>query len=356
MASEVEIGPVLTKRGTKAFKFLKVATGGDGGDLGIPVHVIAGGQPGPRVVVMSSAHGYETRQISALQAVHEQLDPEHMIGELVLIPVANPVAFEMGTRGTWIDSLWGDSGNMNRMWPGRPNGWLTERFCHAIATQVFEGATVVMDFHGFTPQLALAYGYIGVGDENSLDYQVSRVFGHELLVYNPPEDLVEKRQTSGTSKVYLRSKNIAAYSCEIGEFYGVEGQRGSHSEEELFRGVPEVGVTGITNVMKHLKMIPGDLVRPKIQLRVEPELNLRPSHGGVVVTNFGVKDLGRVLPRGTVLGTVISPYTFETLEEIVAPFEENLLLATLFQQPFTRVNPGDYGYIVADHGRTQELS
>lgn len=354
MAELVEVGPVGVERGGRAFGFLPIATGADGGEIGIPVHVIAGRRDGPKLVIMSSAHGYEIRQISVLRSLFQTIDPDQLTGTLVMIPVANPVSFEMGSRCTWIDSLWGDSGNMNRLWPGRPNGWLTERFCYAISSQVIPGATVVIDLHGSTSSLAVAYGYLGAGKPGDLSYDISRVFGHEILVYNTPEEIAEKRQ-QGTSGSWLRSVGIPSYGCEIGEFFGLETERSTRAPSELFRGVPEVGVTGITNVMKHLGMLEGDIVRPTVQVVVQPELNLRPSHGGLLVSNFGIEDIGRVVPKETVLGTVVSPYNFKELETIIAPFDQSVLLGTAYLKPFTKVNPGDYGYIVADWSKTRWL-
>ena len=234
MADIIAVGPIQARRGERAFGFLPIATGGDGGEIRIPVHVTAGRTDGPKLVVMSSAHGYEYRQISVLQTLHAVVEPADLKGTLVMIPVANPVSFEMGSRCTWIDSLWGDSGNMNRLWPGRPNGWLTERFCYAISSQVIPGAAAVIDLHGYTPNLALAYGYLGSGKAGDVDYDISRVFGHDILVYNSPEEIAEKRQ-QGTSKSWLRSAGIPAYSCEIGEFYGLETERAKHGNGELFR-------------------------------------------------------------------------------------------------------------------------
>jgi uncharacterized protein len=355
MASQiVEVGPLQAKRGEHTFGFLPIATMADGGDLGIPVHIVAGAQPGPKLVVMSSSHGYEIRQISVIQALVETVDRSQLRGALVMVPVANPLAFEMGTRCTWIDSLWGDSGNMNRLWPGRPNGWVTERFTYAISTHVFPDSACVIDLHGYTPDLALSYGYLGIGKPGDVDYDVSRAFGNEILVHPTQSEVDEKHQWN-TSKNYRRSKGIVAYSCEIGEFYGLEAERAKHPAERLTRGVPEVGVTGLTNVMKYLKMLPGEIQQPTAQIKVEPELNLRPSHGGLLVSETSPHDLGRVFPKDTLLGRVISPYSFKVLEEIRTPFGQNLLTATLHRKPFTKVNPGDYGFIVSDLARCEWL-
>jgi predicted deacylase len=355
MVEKVAVGPVIADRGSHAFGFLPITTAGDGGNIGIGVHVLAGHRPGPKLVVMATSHGQEYRQISSLMQLVEEIDPAVLVGDLVLVPVQNPVAFEMGSRGSWIDGLWGDSGNMNRVWPGRENGWLTERFAHAMVRDVFPDSTVIMDLHAPTREFHLSYGYLGKGEPGDLSYDIPRAFGQEMLMWNSPEELVEKGQSSTTAMAYASSQGYVTYGGEIGEFHGLGVDRDQHSAEELYRGVPEVGFTGITNVMKYLGMIEGELKLPPRQIRVTPELNLRPNHGGLLISNVGVEDLGTVIPGGTVLGRVISPYSFEVLDEIVAPFEESILTACHYQKPFDKVLPGEFVYLVGDNKRTEEV-
>ena len=356
MANRVEIGPISAERGSKAFGFLPVATSAGGAELGVAIHLLAGARPGPKVVVMTGSHGYEVAPISCVKKVLEEVDPATMTGDLVLIPVQNPVAFEMGARGTWIDGVWGDSGNMNRLWPGRANGWLSERFTNAIATAVFPGSTVVMDLHGPTPDLHLSYGYLGAGRSGDLDYDIARVFGQEMLVWNSPEALKEKNQVTTTAMASARISGFAAYGGEEGEFFGLGADRPKSGPNPLHRDATEIGFTGITNVMKHLDMIEGDLVRPQRQIAVTPELNLRPKHGGLLISHVGIEDLGTVLAKGTPLGTVVSPFSFEVIDEIVAPFDKSLLIATNFHKPWTKVHPGEFTYLVADDALTEELA
>jgi predicted deacylase len=351
----VEIGPLSVPRGEKGFDFLPIAIGADGGDLGIGVHLVAGAKPGPKIVAMATSHGNEYMQVAAFRRLVDELDPAQLTGDLVLIPVQNPVAFEMGSRGTWIDGLWGDSGNLNRLWPGRANGWLTERFTNAIATQVLPGSTVVMDLHGPTRDFHLTYGYLGAGQKGDLSYDVARAFGQEMLIWNSADELKEKGQTTSTAMAYANLAGYVAYGGEIGEFFGLGMDRETHSAEELHREPAELGFTGITNVMKLLGMIEGDLKLPPHQMSVTPELNLRPKHGGLLISNVQREDLGTTIPGGTVLGTVISPYSFKVLDEIVAPFEENILIACHYQKPFAKVLPGEFVYLVGDMSRCEVL-
>jgi predicted deacylase len=220
---------------------------------------------------------------------------------------------------------------------------------------VLAGSTVVMDLHAPTREFHLSYGYLGAGGPGDLSYDIPRAFGQEMLMWNSPEELQEKGQLTTTAMAYCRQAGYVTYMGEIGEFHGLGVDRGSHPAERLYRGVPEVGYTGITNVMKYLGMIEGELKLPPRQIRVTPELNLRPNHGGLLVSHVGIEDLGTVIPGGTVLGTVLSPYSFEVLDEVVAPFEESLLTATHYHKPFDKVLPGEFVYLVGDNSRTETV-
>lgn len=65
-----------------------------------------------------------------------------------------------------------------------------------------------------------------------------------------------------------------------------------------------------------------------------------------MLSDFEPERLGEQIPGGTVLGRVVSPYTFEELEVIRAPFESTLLVLT--RPAYSNVAPGDYGFMVAD--------
>jgi len=69
-------------------------------------------------------------------------------------------------------------------------------------------------------------------------------------------------------------------------------------------------------------------------------------------SEYGVERLGEQVPKGTVLGRVVSPYTFQTLEVVEAPFDPSIIVLT--RERFTKVDPGDYGFMVAD-GATAEM-
>jgi len=52
------------------------------------------------------------------------------------------------------------------------------------------------------------------------------------------------------------------------------------------------------------------------------------------------------LAKGTVLGRTLSPYSFEELEVLRAPFDPSLTVLVRLQP--CRINPGDFGYMIGD--------
>jgi predicted deacylase len=93
-------------------------------------------------------------------------------------------------------------------------------------------------------------------------------------------------------------------------------------------------------------MLPGEVERPPEQTIVTEMAVIRPRVGGMLHPEIGLDQLGKEVSGGTLLGRVVNPYTFDTLEEIRAPFERGVMI--LLRGGMMRVHPGDYGYMVAN--------
>jgi predicted deacylase len=335
---------------TRRIVELPIATMASGARLSVPVHVVVGRRPGPRLVLIATQHGEELGPLSSLREILGRIDPEALAGTLVVIPVANPIAFEHQQRSTWIETNRGGStGNLNRVWPGKARGFITERIAHELTTHVLRDADCVIDYHGSTVGgVSLYYAYM-VPDDGTTLAQTTRdlalAFGMEILMMRS-----ERQPGTGSSLsdyVYFDLKK-PVIAAELGDFYGFAGD-GRADRPAPVRTIPEVGVTGTLNVMRKLGMLQGDIELPKRQVIVSPETRCQPSHGGLLEAVVTRRDIGTVLAGGTVLGRVISPYTFETLDEIRAPYAQNLLVSASDSHPYQRVNPGDQGFHVADY-------
>jgi hypothetical protein len=72
---------------------------------------------------------------------------------------------------------------------------------------------------------------------------------------------------------------------------------------------------------------------------------MRPRQGGICVPRATLSP-GQVLPAGTALAEIVSPYTFDVLETMTAPFDDNIVV--LCRNFITRIHPGDYGFMIAN--------
>ena len=294
---------------------ISIATLSNGHALELVVHRRRGDGDGPRLGLIAGIHGDEPIGIEIIRRLLEELEAETFDGEIVALPVANAYAFAALTRSTPIDSA-----NLNRVFPGNRDGTLSEQIAYLISSDFIPGCDYLIDLHSGGNFATVDYLY--VGDDGAL----AKAFGCELLYRGaaPQGSLAAHAAASGTKTLIV----------ELGG--------GQQRSEHFVRK----GVRGIRNVMKHLGMLAGEPERPAEQLIVTELADLKPHHGGLMLSNCSSEQLGERVARGAELARIVSPYTLEVLESIPAPFEPSLLV--LVRDAVTKVDPGDYGFIVAN--------
>jgi ectoine utilization protein EutE len=111
------------------------------GSVMIPITVVAGGE-GPTALVTGGNHGDEYEGPAALFDLAQRLTPEEVSGRVIIVPAMNYPAFAAGTRTSPIDR-----GNLNRSFPGRPDGTVTEKIADYFTRHLVPLADIVLDFH-----------------------------------------------------------------------------------------------------------------------------------------------------------------------------------------------------------------
>jgi len=111
------------------------------GNLMIPITVIKNGD-GPTALMTGANHGDEYEGPVALQNLASSLKPEDITGRVIIVPYMNYPAFRAATRTSPIDG-----GNMNRIFPGKPDGTATQKIVDYFETQLVPMADLVLDFH-----------------------------------------------------------------------------------------------------------------------------------------------------------------------------------------------------------------
>ena len=111
------------------------------GSVMIPIAVVRNGN-GPTALLTGGNHGDEYEGPIALFDLARTLDPKDVSGTVIIVPAMNYPAFRAGTRTSPIDK-----GNMNRIFPGRPDGTATEKIADYFQRQLLPRADIVLDFH-----------------------------------------------------------------------------------------------------------------------------------------------------------------------------------------------------------------
>ena len=99
--------------------------------------------PGPLILFTAGNHGDEYEGPAALLKLTHDLRPADLVrGGVIVMPIINPPAVDAGTRTSPIDGK-----NLNRVFPGRKSGSVTERIAYLITTAVLPHAIALLDLH-----------------------------------------------------------------------------------------------------------------------------------------------------------------------------------------------------------------
>lgn len=111
------------------------------GSVMIPITVIRNGS-GPTALLTGGNHGDEYEGPIALFDLARCLKAEDVSGTVIIVPAMNYPAFVAGTRTSPIDR-----GNLNRSFPGRPDGTVTQKIADYFQRELLPRADIVLDFH-----------------------------------------------------------------------------------------------------------------------------------------------------------------------------------------------------------------
>ena len=328
----MQICGVSVAAGERRFTWLKVGYLTSGAPLRIPVHIVRGNGAGKTLCLVAGVHGDETLGIELLERICREASPKRLQGALILVPVANPLGIQSGSRNVPIDML-----DMNRNFPGDAHGWLAEQMAAAIINEVVRKSDLLIDFHAAPPFQRVNYTYVSqaAAKTDAEALRLGVLFGQRLIYKSPGHP-------GALSNVSL-TLGLPAFTAEFG----------AHLESEHARDTAIV-LRGLQNVMVDQGLVEGRVARRRDQYVFGPEdyKVLRPRNGGVLRPTLPTSDQGEEVKKGTELGTVLSPYSFETLETFKAIYPVTSLILLRNR---SILKPGDYSYIVGDFSKALKL-
>jgi len=239
-AATLTIGTATADSQQRATGYIQVPAGIDPA-AAIPVIVINGAKPGPTLALVAGAHGTEYASIIALEKIAQAV-PLYVTGAVIIVPLLNTASFTQ--KVPHLNPV--DSKNMNRFYPGKPDGTQTERISWAISQQVIAKADYLIDFHGGDlDENMRSYAYWAQTGKSDLDETSRRMvlaFGLDHII------MQDFRQPSP-------SVTITRYASSLGKpSLAVEaGHAGTVLAEDV-----DALVNGTLSVMRHLHMLPGE--------------------------------------------------------------------------------------------------
>lgn len=279
----------------------------DGQSMEIPFTVIHGTEEGKTLYVQVAQHGSEVMGLDALRRLIPELDPDEMKGTLIYC-LPNPLAFRERKRATIFDPK---PGGMNRVWPGDPEGSLTERMAHKIFTELVSHADEVIDLHTATRKCPVWVFYEADGVSELAPSETAQRSEDMAHLFGAPIMYVEAEAYGGrkTLRANCVDTGVPAIVPELGGH--------GHFDEKAIM----ITYRGLKNIMKDLGIIEGEVELPDTQVKLEwlsepKKYNAYAQKGGIFIPEV---DLGDIVEKGDRLGYIYSPRTFETLEVIKAP-------------------------------------
>lgn len=297
----VEIGGVSIPPGTRGTVELAAGRVPTGTAIAMPVEVVHGARPGPRVWLSGAVHGDEIVGVEIIRQVMERLDPATLAGAVVAVPVVNVFGFV--TESRYLP----DRRDLNRSFPGSKGGSLASRLARLFMDEILRPSEIGIDFHaGSDDRTNLAHIRADLSDDETRRLAVS--FGAPVLLDTKP--------IQGSLRAAARKEGKTVLVFEGGE------------PRRFSRRAVETGVPGTLRVLGALGMIDdypvapltapleskrtrwvraprGGILRLDIQLgqRVEPGDRLG------IITDPAVRDgkVVRASMAGIVLGHTVSP-------------------------------------------------
>ncbi|MFW5965637.1 MAG: succinylglutamate desuccinylase/aspartoacylase family protein [Halodesulfurarchaeum sp.] len=281
-----------------------------GDPIRLPVSIVNGAEPGPTVFMSAATHGDELNGIEVVREVALEWDHSSLQGTLLLLPILNVPGFLAQQRYLPIYDR-----DLNRSFPGSPEGTSAKRMAHTIFRNFIEPADVGIDFHtstrGRTNMLHVR------GDmENDEVARLAHAFGSPVII--------DSTGAEGTLRRAATEQGISTITIEMGEAHRFQRSLIDHALE------------GVASVFGEFDLWPDEPVRwPgwKRVIRSGEKTWLRADSGGLVEMHV---DRGAVVSAGDTIATISNPFKTERTT-VEAPFTG--LLVGVLENPL--VYPGN---------------
>ncbi|MEM6344377.1 MAG: M14 family metallopeptidase [Bacteroidota bacterium] len=271
----------------------------------IPITVFHGKTEGPVLGITAGVHGYEYAPILAGQILINKIDPEALSGTVILVQIANMGSF-LG-RSPYLTPA--DKKNLNRSFPGKKDGSISEKVAHFISQNIIAKSDYFVDMHsGDAPEDLHPYTAYYQHDA----YESISEVGREMALHMGFDQVVK---FGATQKDYLKAEFPSLY-CSAEAFkrgipaVDIECGKLGLVEQPLVNKI----VAGIESLLRYLGMMAGEPIVRTGVLLFEERFYISSEHMGIF---YPLKSSGDLVKKGMKLG-YITNFFGKVVDEIYA--------------------------------------
>jgi predicted deacylase len=276
------------------FVDLAETIGGSSRMLDAFVVVSRGVRPGPTLCLTAGIHGDELNGVEIAHRIYAQTSAKDLSGTLIAVPAVNMSGLRSGSR------YLPDRRDLNRGFPGNPEGSLASRIAYRLYEGVIRHCEVLVDLHtGSASRTNLPQ--IRTDLESPPALAIARSFGVGVVLHGAGPE--------GSLRRSVLDAGVPAIIYEAGEPLRFE-------EDEI-----ALGVRGVRNVMAHLGMTKGGARSARAEIYRKTTWVRSGKAIGIFLTNHRPGDR---VKKGEALGEVTDPIT-EQRVPIEAPRDGRII-------------------------------
>ncbi len=233
MTEKFKIGNLEVDNGEKLQGYLEVVNT----QIRMPTTLINGNKPGMTIAITGGIHGGEYPGIEASIRLAKELKPDEISGRIIIVHPVNIPAFE--AKFQYYNPY--DGKNLNREFPGRAMGTISERIAYTITTELHDKADFYIDLHGGDLHEELIPFIVYPQDADEEIVKASKEAASLMGI----KYIIGSSSTSGTYGSAAK-RGTPGFLAEL-------GSRGLWSEDEV-----KQYMTGVKNVLKHFNILSGE--------------------------------------------------------------------------------------------------
>lgn len=261
----------------------------------VPVVVVRGAQPGPRLLLTAAIHGDELNGIAVVHALVAKTDPATLAGTIVAVPGLNTIGLLHHSRG-FTPGDGKDGWNLNRLMPGNAkNPDIGDLYARQLWTQLLRpNADTMVDLHTQSRGTAYVMYAFATGKRPRA---IAELIGPDIIKLDPG--------VKGSVETEMVKDGVPAITLELGR------------PEQFDPVMIGRAVDGLERLLVDLKMRPAGTapprtVTPYVANAIMP---VRASRGGFATVHA---PLGGDVAKGDVVATIADPFG-RVVETIRAP-------------------------------------